>query len=281
MTENTSIPVHSWKESSTPSGSFRMETWGNKPQDTSSLQPHRHDYHEIMCFSNGTFVHDIDFISHESSGREFHFVRSNSVHMMVREEAASGISLMFSPDFADAEVLTLLPFGTERPVIKSSESEYHQASAILQMIHTEYAQQYPGYIHVIRNYFNGFLWLLARIHAPSGTDHQHVTPDIYRKFTALLQQDPSKWRTVESIADELHVSPKHLIGIVRTYSGHTPLKLIHDSLLTESKRLLFHTTLPIKEIAYNLGFTDSTNFNKWFRSKTGYTPGAYRTAEGK
>ncbi len=280
MASCTNIPVHTWDERTTPSGSFRMESWGNRRQDLDSLHPHRHEYHEIMCFTEGTFVHDIDFISFESAGHEFHFVQANSVHMMVREESASGISLMFSSDFADQQVLPLLPFGTENPVIKTSGEDYQRALQLLQMIQTEYTEQASGYLQIIRNYFNSLLWLLARIHVPSDAEIQRHTPDIYRRFIALLQKDPAKWKTVESIAEALHVSPKHLIDVVKTQSGQTPLQVIHNYLLTESKRLLYHTDQSIKEIAYTLGFTDSTNFNKWFRGKTGYTPGAYRSGEG-
>jgi AraC-like DNA-binding protein len=281
MTESAGIPIHRWHELPDPSGSFQIESWGHRKQDLATLHPHRHEYHEIMCFTNGTFVHDIDFISFESAGNEFHFVQANSVHMMVREEDASGISLMFSSDFADQQVLQLLPFGTANPVIKSDSSLYQQNLQLLQLIQSEYTNQAPGYLQIIRNYFNGFLWQLARIYQPTGNEHKKSTPELYKKFITLLQKNPTQWRTVESVADALHVTPKHLIEIVKNHSGQTPLQLIHDHLLTETKRLLFHTDQPIKEIAYSMGFTDSTNFSKWFRSKTGYTPGAYRIAEGK
>ena len=122
---------------------------------------------------------------------------------------------------------------------------------------------------------------MARLHQPSDVGHNKTTPELYKRFITLLQKNPTQWRTVEGIAEALHVTPKHLIEIVKNHSGQTPLQLIHDQLLTETKRLLFHTDQPIKEIAYLMGFTDSTNFTKWFRSKTGYTPGAYRIAEGK
>lgn len=281
MTENTGIPVHRWHELPDPSGSFQIESWGHRKQDLASLHPHRHDYHEIMCFTNGTFVHDIDFKSFESAGSEFHFVQANSVHMMVREEEASGISLMFSSDFADQQALQLLPFGSTNQVIKTDAHHYEQNLQLLRLIQSEYTQQAPGYLQIIRNYFNGFLWQLARLSQPSLTGPSKSTPELYKRFSALLQNNPTQWRTVESIAEALHVSPKHLIETVKNHSGQTPLQLIHEHLLTETKRLLFHTAQPIKEIAYTMGFTDSTNFTKWFRSKTGYTPGAYRIAEGK
>jgi AraC-like DNA-binding protein len=44
---------------------------------------------------------------------------------------------------------------------------------------------------------------------------------------------------------------------------------------------LYFTKTPVKEIAFTLGFNDSTNFTKWFKNKTGYTPQKYRVDSGK
>lgn len=280
MPNTPNIPVHRWSQNTYSEDSFKLETWGKTKQDLDSLHPHRHEYHEIMCFIDGVFVHDIDFRSYESRGREFHCVQSNSVHMMVREEQAEGLSLMFTSDFADPELLSVLPFGKENPIVAVSKEVFDELRQLLNLIVQEYHEKGPGYLHILRNYFQAFLRKLSRYVNESTAHTSSSVPELYRRFEELLPK-AVELRSVEAFADALHVTPKHLIDVIKQQSGRTPLQLIHEQMLTESKRMLFHTDQPIKEIAFSLGFSDSTNFTKWFKTKTGYTPVHYRTEQGK
>ena len=226
MASGTNIPVHTWDERTTSSGSFRMESWEHRQQDpripasTPARVPWNHVFHRrYICTRYWLY-------QFESAGHEFHLVQANSVHMMmVREESASGISLMFSSDFADQQVLPLLPFGTENLVIKTSSEDYQRALQLLLMIQTEYTQQAPGYMQIIRNYFNSFL--AAGAHSCTNnwrntTSHTGYLPQVHRSIT----ERPGEMETVESIAEALHVSPKHLIEVVKSQSGQTPLHMI-------------------------------------------------------
>jgi transcriptional regulator GlxA family with amidase domain len=46
--------------------------------------------------------------------------------------------------------------------------------------------------------------------------------------------------------------------------------------ILEHKRLLAHTTLSIKQLAETTGFAEPTNLVKFFRQRTGMTPGEFR-----
>ncbi|RYD96416.1 MAG: AraC family transcriptional regulator, partial [Sphingobacteriales bacterium] len=61
-------------------------------------------------------------------------------------------------------------------------------------------------------------------------------------------------------------------------SGKPAIKHIHDRLVLEARRLLFLTNDSLKEIAYGLGFSDASYFNRFFKRETGTTPADYRTA---
>ena len=58
--------------------------------------------------------------------------------------------------------------------------------------------------------------------------------------------------------------------------GRTPLEEIHRQKIELTSDLLRNTLLTIDEIAEKCGFSDSTQFTKLFRRKTGLTPSAYR-----
>lgn len=46
--------------------------------------------------------------------------------------------------------------------------------------------------------------------------------------------------------------------------------------LTEARRLLAFTLLPVAEIGYRLGFPDPAYFSRRFRAATGESPSVYR-----
>ena len=50
-------------------------------------------------------------------------------------------------------------------------------------------------------------------------------------------------------AEDLAMSPRHLIALRKKHTGKTPLKHIREQTAGETKRLLFHTQLSVKEIA--------------------------------
>ena len=49
-------------------------------------------------------------------------------------------------------------------------------------------------------------------------------------------------------------------------------------IILEAKRLLAHSNRTAAQIATQLGFTDATNFSKYFQQRAGLSPIAFRTA---
>jgi AraC family transcriptional activator of pobA len=84
--------------------------------------------------------------------------------------------------------------------------------------------------------------------------------------------------TVGSIAQELHVSPDYLSGLLKTLTGMTTQQHIHEKIIEIAKQQLSTTNLSVSEIAYQLGFEHSQSFSKLFKSKTSLSPLAFRAS---
>lgn len=80
-------------------------------------------------------------------------------------------------------------------------------------------------------------------------------------------------------AARLGYSLKTLNRACTLVTGRTAKQLIDDRVALEAKRLLAHTDLPVASISYRLGFTEPTNFGKFFTRTTGQTPGNFRENE--
>ena len=81
---------------------------------------------------------------------------------------------------------------------------------------------------------------------------------------------------VQEYSELLNISSKHLTECVRKNVRKTPLQIINQRLVLQSQRLLLFSRLRIKEIAFNLGFIDTSHFVKFFKKETGESPSEYR-----
>lgn len=80
----------------------------------------------------------------------------------------------------------------------------------------------------------------------------------------------------------LHKSPKTLSNIFSTCKLPSPLRVIHERVEAEAKRLLLYSNKSAKEIADILGFEDQASFSRFFKNMTGQSAVQFRnTQEGK
>jgi AraC-like DNA-binding protein len=82
--------------------------------------------------------------------------------------------------------------------------------------------------------------------------------------------------TVSLIAENLHVSPNYLSGLLRSLTGQSTQQHLHDRLIALAKEKLSTTDMTVSEIAYELGFEHLGSFSKLFKTKTRLAPLEFR-----
>lgn len=100
--------------------------------------------------------------------------------------------------------------------------------------------------------------------------------EVFAAFMKLLREHYLTHHDLRFYADRLNITTTYLSRMVRQVSGHTVLDFIHHSLATEAAWRLRNTTMPISEIAYDLGFSDGAAFTKFFTRMEGLPPKLYR-----
>ena len=73
-------------------------------------------------------------------------------------------------------------------------------------------------------------------------------------------------------ADQLNITPNYLNILSQRYLKIPAGDVIKERTILEAKRLLISTDLSVKEIAYQLGFSDNGYFAKVFKKYIGITP---------
>lgn len=107
-----------------------------------------------------------------------------------------------------------------------------------------------------------------------------------RKFNLLVEAHFKTERSVSFYADLLHRSPKTLSNLFALFNQKTPLQIIHERVMVEARRLLLYTSKSVKQVTYELGFEDVSNFSAFFKKNAGVSPtdfknGATLSKEGK
>ncbi|MCL5246634.1 helix-turn-helix domain-containing protein [Cellulophaga sp. 20_2_10] len=93
----------------------------------------------------------------------------------------------------------------------------------------------------------------------------------------MVEKNYTKTRNVKDYAALLHISSKHLNKIVQDVTLNTAKHFIDNYVILEIKRSIFSSSLSLKEVAYQNGFDEVTNFSKYFKNHTDLSPKEYKT----
>tara|TARA_R110002050_G_scaffold261610_2_gene401814 strand:- start:1473 stop:2075 length:603 start_codon:yes stop_codon:yes gene_type:complete len=107
--------------------------------------------------------------------------------------------------------------------------------------------------------------------------NKKTKPTTILKFSKLVTESISKNLTVKEYANQLHLTVEKLNELCKESYGQNPKKIILEKKMTEAKRLLHFTDLSVKEIAFQLGFEDSSYFSRIFKQKTKLSPSDFKS----
>ncbi|MEM6803663.1 MAG: helix-turn-helix transcriptional regulator [Bacteroidota bacterium] len=181
----------------------------------------------------------------------------------------------------DAEVSCkgLLFFGASQlPHIYLDEEHKETFEALWKVFESEMKSQDHLQFEMLQMLLKRMIILCTRIFR-----QQHLAPeteegkvDVIRQFNYLVEVHFREYHSVTDYADLLHKSPKTLSNLFSKSQQKKPLELIHDRILLEANRLLSYSDKPVKEIAYELGYTDIQSFSRFFKSHSNISPKKYR-----
>lgn len=117
--------------------------------------------------------------------------------------------------------------------------------------------------------------LVCEILTLASADGNRYPKDIARVLDYINSNTEEKI-TVESLAEELHLSTKHFRTVFERSVGMNPKQYITKSKLEKSQFYLTHTELSIQEIAAKLAFSSPTHYINTFTKYYRITPLLYR-----
>lgn len=85
----------------------------------------------------------------------------------------------------------------------------------------------------------------------------------------------SEFLEVNEIAGSLAISHKHFTDTVKKETGQHPCYFYDEKIIQEAKLMLINSSKSVAEIARIFTY-DPSNFSKFFKKMTGFTPGGFR-----
>jgi AraC family transcriptional regulator, transcriptional activator of pobA len=212
----------------------------------------------------------------------------HQVHLKEEIRPFTGFIVGFTDEFLALEENSML---RQLPIIQNPDSA-HQLflkdedvlfiEDMLDKIYVE-NQTHNGWQHsMLMAYMRVLTIYLSRLYALQFSNTETIPEKVLlRKYLNKIEENYIDQHEVSAYADMLNISAGHLSEVVKEQSGKPAITHIHERLIVEAKRLLFHTDYAIKEIAFTLGFEDASYFNRFFKRITGDTPAVYRTSTRK
>ena len=167
------------------------------------------------------------------------------------------------------------------PMITVAKEHSVATNDLFIQIEDEFVQNDSCMEEMIRTYLKQLLIRATRLwkqqHLVKEVVQQSSDLEFFRKFTLLVDQHYQKKHSVSDYADMLFMSPKTITHKFNKLNLPQPNEIIKNRIVLEAKRLLVHTAMTAKEIAYELGYDDPAYFSRIFQLKTGDSPSGFRT----
>ena len=279
------VPVYSLEpDQSTGNTYFRVYNFeGALPNQSDLLVPHRKDHYLLVFIRRAGSRQWIDTTPYLLKDNTVYFTGPNQI--IVKEELnqlwSTGIA--FTNEFlsfqenASLSKLPLIQNPRNGHELLLTEADVLIVEDMLAKITAEYQRPSEWQQRMLTAYLTVLLTYLSRLYTEQFTDNDTSGDKLLLKnFQAKINECFRELREVGDYAALLHISAGHLSEVVKTQSGKPASKHIHERVVLEARRLLFHTQNSSKEIAFDLGFADASYFNRFFKRETGVTPADYR-----
>jgi AraC-like DNA-binding protein len=132
---------------------------------------------------------------------------------------------------------------------------------------------------LLRQLVAALLIRMARLADPARSALVGPGAEAYLAFRRELERSFAGTRSVEDYAARLGYSPRTLTRACLAATGRSAKQIADARVALQAQRLLAHTDMPVASIAGALGFSEATNFGKFFARETGRTPGDFRRGQ--
>ena len=286
ISTNPQVPVYSLEpDQITGNKQFRVYNYeGSLPNESDLLIPHRKDHYLLVFIRRASSRQWIDMAPYIIKDNTIYFTGPNQIIVKEGFDQLWSTGIAFTGEFlalqenASLSKLPLIQNPHNGHELRLTEADILFVEDMLARINIEYRSPGEWQQRMLAAYLTVLLTYLSRLYTEQFNENDtSVDTLLLKDFQARINECFRELHEVGDYASLLHISAGHLSEVVKMQSGKPAIKHIHERLVLEARRLLFHTNHSLKEIAFDLGFSEASYFNRFFKRETGVTPADYRT----
>ena len=278
------------------SGDFTINSLKDLHPDLPFASPgFRPNYFSFLFVKNARGKYTTDDLSFETKPGTIYFTNPGHYKSFEWYEIEEVFLITFTESFlkenVHRDIFKEFPFllaETVNPRVlqPSAFSEFEQ---LYLQIYKEYKAESPYKQKIIGNFF---VVLLLKIKEYFWNDYNPIYEgnrssqivktfkrNIENHYRQLVQGKADKVLRVQDYADLQNLHANYLSNVIKSKTGKTISTWIMEKTIAEAKTLLRNADTPIKQIAWLLGFTESTHFSNYFKKNTDISPAEYRRRE--
>lgn len=125
-------------------------------------------------------------------------------------------------------------------------------------------------------YFMELIILLSRYINRQLTIAAQQENEYLKKAMGIIHSNFCSKFSVSNLAKECNISDRYLRKLFNNYLESTPQEYCNNLKIRKATELLADRTIPIKEIAFSVGYSTPQYFSRTFKEKYGFSPQNYR-----
>lgn len=252
-------------------------------------RPERVDFFMLLLVMEGNGVHTVDFVDWTLAPGHLLFVQPGQVHQWHSEDNFDAQLILIDPGalpysngMTFSRELGLLGLDEWTQGVRLDGENRNLIERLFRQLREDF-DLFSGHeldIALIRHE----LWTLLIRFAKQQKQQQGESKLAansrltYRLFIQALEGAFAKENSLQYYARRLGYAESTISRACIAAEGRSAKEVISRRIALEAKRLLAHSSASVAEVAHQLGFSEATNFVKFFRRHVAVTPTDFRRA---
>ncbi|MGB0879200.1 MAG: AraC family transcriptional regulator [Polaribacter sp.] len=250
-------------------------------EDERREKAHIINFYIIMFITNGKGKHQIDFNIYNFEKNNILFINKGQLHKWIDYKNAKGFLILFTETFLQKNQVKFkdlsysFPYNSYlyKPFLTINKGEVNSIRTLISYLYEEYnSPQNEQKSEILQCLLRTFLLKIKRNKPLNKTNANAGQKELFIQFQKMIDDKINQSRNINDYCKWLSISYKKLNETSKTFTQSTAKNFLDQVLLLKAKQFLVDNKRSISEIAYLLSFEEPTNFTKFFKKHTTYSP---------
>lgn len=256
------------------------------PDEIKMNEHHFIDFHLIIFCTKGDSKKlglTVNYIELSMDKYDLLIIPQGSIITINISTHHKGYSILFDDSFLKQNLIELSFLSTfwhlsNNEKLTLSKPDSLNLCQFYDLIYNEYHNETNRNTPIILQSLVKSLFLKLQDHIVKNTQNTQADYIIYKKFEKLLVANHTINKTIDFYSKKLNITSSKLNKICHLYCNQSAKKVLNLQIIFEAKKNLLFSNFNVQEIAFNLGFSEATNFSKFFRRNVKKTPKEFRNS---